>query len=157
MKKILLFLFVLATITLAVEGEKCDTCAANKEYVKCGHYVEMKGDLSYQNSCLVFAQSILEGNSFSRASWYFLVGGDFDNAIKAGKKSLEAKEYFVAELIAEAYILKGDKENAKKYFRLLKKKVPPEVLFLKKHFEILARLYPDKFDSDSAKQLLQES
>lgn len=157
MKKILLFLFALVSITHAAEGEKCDTCAVNKEYVKCGYYVEMKGDLSYQDSCLAFAESIFEGNNFSRASWYFLMGGDFDNAIKAGKKSLEAKEYFVAELIAEAYILKGDQENAKKYFKLLKKRVPPEALFLKKHFEILERIYPDKFKSALAIKLLQES
>ncbi|MEA3418391.1 MAG: hypothetical protein U9Q90_03240 [Campylobacterota bacterium] len=157
MKIIVSILFALVSIGYAAEIEKCDTCAVNKEYVKCGHYVEMKGDLSYQNSCLLFAQSIFEGNNYSRASWYYLIGGDFDNAIKAGEKSLEAKEYFVAELIAEAYILKGDQENAKKYFKLLKKRVPPEALFLKKHFEILERIYPDKFESALAIKLLQES
>ncbi len=144
-------------MTFGSEAKKCDTCAANKEYVKCGYYVEMRGDLSKQDSCLVFAESIFEGNNYSRAAWYYLVGGDFDNTIKAGEKSLEAKEYFVAELIAEAYVLKGDKENAKKYFKLLKKRVPPEALFLEKHFEILARLYPDKFDSDLVLQLLHDS
>ncbi len=157
MKKLVSILFALVSISYAAELEKCDTCAANKEYVKCGYYVEMKGDVSKQDSCLIFAQSIFEGNNYSRASWYFLVGGDFDNAIKAGEKSLEAKEYFVAELIAEAYILKGDQENAKKYFKLLKKRVPPEALFLKKHFEILERIYPDKFKSALAVKLLQES
>ena len=157
MIKIALLLLVAGIVSGATELEKCDTCAVNKEYVKCGHYVEMKGDLSYQKSCLLFAQSIYEGNNYSRASWYFLVGGDFDSAIEAGKKSLESKEYFAAELIAEAYMLKGDQENAKKYFRLLKKRVPLEVLSLEKHFEILARIYPDKFDADQVKQLLQES
>ena len=157
MKIIVSILFALISISYAAESEKCDTCAANKEYVKCGYYVEMKGDVQKQDSCLVFAQSIFEGNNYSRASWYFLVGGDFDNAIKAGEKSLEAKEYFVAELIAEAYILKGDQENAKKYFKLLRKRVPPEALFLKKHFEILERIYPDKFESALAIKLLQES
>ena len=157
MKKILPLLFLLTLMTFGAEAEKCDTCAANKEYAKCGYYVEMKGDLSKQDSCLIFAESIFEGNNFSRAAWYFLLGGDFDNAIKAGEKSLEAKEYFVAESIAEAYILKGDQENAKKYFKLLKKRVPPEALFLKKHFEILERIYPDKFESTLAIKLLQES
>lgn len=157
MKKVIVLFISVVAIVHAVELEKCDTCAANKEYVKCGHYVEMKGDLSYQNSCLLFAESIFEGNNYSRASWYYLLGGDFDNAIKAGEKSLEAKEYFVAELIAEAYVLKGDKDNAKKYFKLLKKRVPPEALFLKKHFEVLARLYPDKFDTALVVKLLQES
>ncbi|MEA3456460.1 MAG: hypothetical protein U9R26_08110 [Campylobacterota bacterium] len=157
MKKVIVLFVSVVAIVHAVELEKCDTCAANKEYVKCGHYVEMKGDLSYQNSCLLFAESIFEGNNYSRASWYYLLGGDFDNAIKAGEKSLEAKEYFVAELIAEAYVLKGDKDNAKKYFKLLKKRVPPEALFLKKHFEVLARLYPDKFDTALVVKLLQES
>ncbi len=157
MKSLLFFFFAIAVFSNAAEAEKCDSCSASKEYVKCGYYVEMKGDLSKQDSCLIFAQSILEGNNFSRASWYFLMGGDVDNAIKAGEKSLEAKEYFVAELLAEAYVIKGDQNNAKKYFKLLKAKVPPEALFLDKHFDILSRLYPDKFDKASAIKLLKES
>ncbi len=157
MKNLLFFFFTISLFANAIEAEKCDTCSASKEYVKCGYYVEMKGDLSKQDSCLIFAQSILEGNNFSRASWYFLMGGDVDNAIKAGEKSLEAKEYFVAELIAEAYIIKGDLNKAQKYFKLLKEKVPAEALFLDKHFEILSRLYPDKFDKASVIKLLKES
>lgn len=157
MKKIILFLFALLVISNAAKLEKCDSCAINKEYAKCSYYVEMKGDLSKQDSCIHFAQNIYEGNSYSRASWYFLVGGDFDSAIRAGEKSLEIKEYYVAELMAEAYILKGDHKNAKKYFVLLKKKVPENAIFLDKHFEILARVYPDKFDESLARQLFKDS
>ena len=64
-------------------------------------------------------------------------------------QSLKDKQFYVGYT--------NNLENAKKYFKLLKKRVPPEALFLKKHFEILERIYPDKFKSALAVKLLQES
>lgn len=82
----------------------------------------------------------------------FLLAGDFDRAIESGKKGLLVKEYYVAEQIAQGYILKGDEENAKKYIKILQKHIKGN-LFLEKHLEVLSRLYPDKFDAKVVKKL----
>ena len=121
MPKIFISLLFLISTIHAIDLKTCDKCSISKEYVKCSYYVEIKGDLSKQDSCLIFAQSMFEGNSFGRASWYYIIAGDLDKALEAGKKALEVKEYFVAEQIAEIFILKNDLENAKKYANLYQK------------------------------------
>ncbi len=137
----------------ATELQKCDTCKTAKEYVKCGYYVEQKADLSKQESCMLYAQSMEEGNSNGRAAWYYLVGGDFKAAIRAGESALKVGEKFAAEHIAEAYILEGDNKKAEQYFSMIGKTSPDAVLMVQKHFEILQRIYPDKFKAESAEKL----
>jgi hypothetical protein len=154
MQIVLFILLSLVSFSNAVDLKKCDKCSISKEYIKCTVYVEQKGDISKQNSCMIFAQSLDEGNSDARASWYYLLGGDFDNVIKTGKNAVKTKEYYAAEQVGEAYLLKGDKKNAKKYFELLKQKAPKSDIFFKKHIEVLSRLYPKKFDSSFAKEFL---
>ncbi len=154
MKKIVISLILLLSSIHAVDLKKCDKCSISKEYVKCSYYVEIKGNLSKQESCLIFAQSMFENNSPGRASWYYLVGGDLDKALEAGKKALKVKEYFALEQLAEIFIIKKDLKNAKKYADLFKKRVPKGAIFIDKHFEILQRVYGDKFDIKIAKGVL---
>ena len=139
--------------THAAELQKCDTCQTAKEYVKCSYYVEQKADLSKQESCILYAQSMEEGNNNGRAAWYYLVGGDFKAAIRAGESALNVGEKFAAEHIAEAYILEGDNKKAEQYFSMIGKTSPNAVLMVQKHFEILQRIYPDKFKAKSAEKL----
>ena len=154
MKKIFISILFLFSTIQATDLKKCDKCSINKEYIKCSYYVEIKGDLSKQDSCLIFAQSMFEGNSIGRASWYYIIAGDLDKALEVGKQALKIKEYFVAEQIAEIFILKNDLENAKKYANLFKKRVPKGSIFIDKHLEILERIYKDKFDIELAKEIL---
>jgi hypothetical protein len=153
MKKILLLILTILGSTYAADLPKCDKCSISKEYVRCGYYVEQKADLSKQDSCLIYAQSMEEGNSNGRAAWYYLVGGDFTAAIRAGESALKVGEKFAAEHIAEAYMLKGDNKKAEHYFLMIGKTSPDAVLMVEKHFEILQRVYPDKFKADSAEKL----
>ncbi len=139
---------------VALDVSKCDKCAASKEYIKCSVYVEKKGDKSRQESCRIYAESLYASHSEARAAWYFLLSGDFDKAIEAGEKGLLVKEYYVSEYVAMAYLLKGDKENAKRYSEILKKYIHGN-LFLEQHIAVLSRLYPDKFDAKVAEKLLK--
>ncbi len=152
-KSFFLSLLVLSS-AFALDVAKCGKCAISKEYIKCSVYVEKKGDKSRQKSCQVYAESLYAGNSEARATWYFLLSGSFDQAINAGEKGLLLGKYYVAEQIAEAYLLKGDKENAKKYSKILKEHIH-ENIFLEKHIAVLSRLYPDKFDANEAEKLLK--
>ena len=152
MLKILLLLICLLQGLLAVDMAKCDACSIGKEYSKCAYYVEMKADKSYQKSCKIYAQSLFENNSAGRASWFFLLAGDFDKAIEAAKVGISVAEDYATEQAAEAYLLKGDMKKAKEYFTLLKKSHPQNGLFLEKHFEILLRLYPQRFDLQKAQE-----
>ncbi len=154
MKKLILSLLAIFSTTYAIDLPKCDKCSIAKEYAKCSYYVETKGDLSKSDSCLIYAQSMYEGTSYGRASWYYLVGKDIDRALEAGEKALKQKEYFVAEQLSEIFILKNDPQNAKKYAELFKKSVPDGIIFVDKHLEILQRVYKDKFDVELAKKLL---
>jgi hypothetical protein len=155
MKKLFLSLLAISSTINAIDLPKCDKCSIAKEYAKCSYYVEIKGDLSKSDSCLIYAQSMYEGTSYGRASWYYLVGKDTDRALDAAQKALKQKEYFVAEQLSEIFIIKNDPQNAKKYADLFKKSVPDGVVFVDKHLEILKRLYKDKFDVELAKKLLK--
>jgi tetratricopeptide (TPR) repeat protein len=155
MVKVLLLLILLIEGVFAVDLAKCDKCSLGKEYSKCAYYVEMKGDRSYQESCRVYAQSLFENNSAARSSWFFLLAGDFDKAIEAGKIGVKVTEDYAAEQVAEAYFLKGDTKEARLYFDMLKKSHPKNGLFLEKHFEILSRLYPKKFQLQKVQKLLK--
>ena len=146
---------VLFTSASALDVLKCDNCSISKEYIKCSIYVETRGDKSKQESCQIYAESLYMANSEARAAWFFLLSGDFDKAIKAGEKGLAVKEFYVAEQIAEAYLLKGDEENAKKYIKILQEHIHGSI-FVTKNIKVLARLYPDIFDAKRAKQLFDK-
>jgi tetratricopeptide (TPR) repeat protein len=156
MKKAVLLTLALLGSAYAADLPKCDKCSISKEYMKCGYYVEQKADLSKQDSCIIYAQSMEEGNSNGRASWYYLVGGDFKAAIKAGESALKVGEKFAAEHIAEAYMLEGDNKKAEKYFSMIGKNTPDAVLMIEKHFEILQKVYPKKFKAETANRLYKQ-
>ncbi len=128
-------------------------CAVGKEYLRCAYYVEKKGDLAQQHSCLTYASGLLEGESPGRASWYFVVGGAFDKAIDAAQKAISRGEYYAYESLGEAWLLKGDIQKAKKAFTGLRTKVPGFELLRDKHFRTLQKLYPKKWDTQTAKAL----
>ncbi len=149
------FLTLLFSTLLTANDPDCDNCSVSKEYAKCTFYVEKKGDLKWQSSCLVFARSIEEGSNFGRASWYYLVGGDFDNAIKAGHRAVDVGELYAVEYVAQAYALKGDMKSAKEYFKKIDTSANENRLLLKKHLEILRRVYPDNFTVAKEDNLIQ--
>ncbi len=153
MQKILFSILLVSGITSAADLSKCDKCSIAKEYMRCGYYVEQKADLSKQDACMIYAQSMEEGNNNGRAAWYYLVGGDFKSAIRAGESALKVGEKFAAEHIAEAYILEGDNKKAEKYFAMIGRNSPDAVLMIEKHFEILQKVYPDKFKAETANKL----
>ncbi len=155
MFKPLLSIALLALTLCADETKICNGCVSGRSYMVCSYYVEKKGDLSKQKSCLEYADSLLRGESPGRASWYYLIGGDFDKAIAAGDAALERGETFALEHIAEASLLKGDKRRAKRAFDSLKKRALKNEAFLKTHFKVLKKLYPKKFDEEEAKSLLK--
>ena len=142
----LFFIPLIATLTLhAQEIQKCDRCSIGKEYMKCSYYVEKKGDLSKQKSCLLYADSLFTGESPGRASWFYIVGGDFDKAIEAANVAIKRGSVFALEHLAEAYLLKGELNKAKQYFHELKQSDFRNDPIITKHFEILRKLYPKKF------------
>lgn len=153
MKKILLLIVVTISSSIAADLSKCDKCSISKEYMKCGYYVEQKADLSKQESCMIYAQSMEEGKNNGRAAWYYLVGGDFQAAIRSGENALKVGEKFAAEHIAEAYMLEGDNDKAQKYFAMIGKNTPDAVLIIKKNFETLQKVYPNKFKAEIANNL----
>ncbi len=142
-------LFLLFWVTLfplyAQQTAKCDRCTIGKEFMRCSYYVEKKGDLSKQKSCLLYADSLFTGESPGRASWFYIVGGDFDKAIEAANIALKRGSIFALEHLGEAYILKGEQNKAQKYFYELKKSDFRNDPIITKHFETLQKLYPEKF------------
>ncbi len=157
MRNALLLSLLLPLFLSGADQPGCDRCFIGKEYMKCSYYVEKEGDLSRQSTCLTYANSLQKGESPGRASWYYIVGGDFAKAVSAGKQAIARGEYFAFEHLAEASLLTGEKEKAKSYFSKLRQKVPQSTLFINKHFMILQKLYPEKFNIKEAKKILQES
>lgn len=153
MRKIIFLSMLTSSVITAADLANCDKCSISKEYMKCGYYVEQKADLSKQDACMIYAQSMEEGNNNGRASWYYLVGGDFKAAISAGEKALKVGEMYAAEHIAEAYLLEGDAQKAQTYFKMLDGSTPDAALMTQKHFEILQKVYPDKFKIETANKL----
>jgi hypothetical protein len=154
MQKPYLLLFVILPLMLtAADKPTCRGCAVGKELLRCSYYVERKGDISKQDACITYAQSLIEGESPGRASWYFIVGGDFKKAIDTAKAALARGEYFAYEHLGEAWLLLGDREKAKAAFANLRQKVPGYEAFTPKHFQTLQKLYPKRWDSQKAKAL----
>ena len=155
MRKYLLPLLTLPIMLTAAEKPACNSCSVGKDLLRCSYYVERKGDLSKQDACMIYAKSLIEGESPGRASWYFIVGGDFKKAIDAAKKAIERGEYYAYEHLGEAWLLMGETEKAKTAFTNLRKRVPGYETFTPKHFETLQKLYPKKWDSKKAEALLR--
>ena len=155
MFKNMLHTLILTGVLLAGHAEAGCNCAVGKEFLRCAYYVEKQGDLTQQKACLTYASGLLEGESPGRASWYFIVGGDFDRAIAAARKAIDRGEYYAFESLGEAWLLKGDTQKAKAAFTELRKAVPGYKPLITKHFETLTRLYPQKWDSTKALTLLK--
>jgi tetratricopeptide (TPR) repeat protein len=143
MKKALFLILAILSFSQATEPKKCDKCSISKEFMRCSYYVLQKADLTYQNSCLVYAKEMQKAGNNGSASWFYIVAGEFDKAIKSGKKSVEVGEKYALEHIAEAYYLKGESEQSKEFFKLLKQNIHDK-LMMEKHFQILQKLYPEK-------------
>jgi tetratricopeptide (TPR) repeat protein len=143
MKKTILLMITILSFSQATETKKCDKCTTAKEYMKCNYYVLQKADLSYQKSCLLYAKEMQNAGNNGSASWFYITAGEFDKAIDSGKQAIKVGEKYALEHIAEAYYLKGNKEKSKEYFKLFKQNKHDNFM-IKKHFEILKKLYPKK-------------
>ncbi len=157
MSKLVLFLLSIAmafgdTISLGFNQE--DAIATTKELGKCNYFVSKKGDLSRQNSCILIANSVLKAHSYRRASWYYLLGGDLGRAFDVATIGMDKGDYYLAETLADIHLIRGDTKNAKKYFKLFVKNVEIDISFVSEHFDILGRVYRDRFSVKRAKALL---
>lgn len=160
MSKTVLFLLSITmafgdTISLGFNQE--DAFATTREYGKCNYFVAKKGDLSRQPSCIMIANSVLKAHSYRRASWYYLLGGDLGRAFDVATIGMDKSDYFLAETLAQIYMIRGDTKNAKKYFKLFIENVDIDVGFVGEHFDILGRVYPDRFSVKRAKALLGDN
>jgi hypothetical protein len=153
MLKSAILLTILPLLLTAAEKPTCQGCSVGKELLRCSYYVERRGDISQQDACITYAKSLIEGESPGRASWYFIVGGEFQKAIEAAKTALARGEYYAYEHLGEAYLLLNDTKKAKAAFSNLRQKVPGYEAFTPKHFQTLQKLYPKKWNSQKAKTL----
>lgn len=156
MQKVIITLLLLLDNSFAQTPTHCDTTAVNKEYLRCTVYVEQRADKSKQSSCMAFAKSMEEGNNFARASWFYILGGDFTAAIKSGEKALKVKDTYAASYLAEAYLLTQEQQKATHYFTMISNAKTDKRELIKKEFEILTRLYPKKFDQKEALKLFSK-
>ncbi len=119
----------------------------------CRIYVENNSLKKYQNSCNIYANSILTENS----TWYYLLGGKFDKVIKYSKtlgKNISSSTY---SNIAHSYLIKDMIPEATRYYELYFEKVNYRNSWMKdinKDFKVLSKLYPKKFDKTKAQKIL---
>ncbi len=149
----LLFIMLMPFILNGADMPVCDKCTASKAFMRCAYYVGEKGDRTHQHACLLYARTLLEGESPGRASWYFILGGDFDQAIAAAKEALTRGEYFAYESLGEAYLLKGMQQEAKAAFAKLTT-LPGYETFIQAHLQTLQKLYPQKDPQKQIRTLL---
>ena len=136
-------------------GAACGNCNVGKAFLRCSYYVEKKGDTSQKQTCHVYADALLDAENPGRASWYYILAGDFDQAIAAARKAIDRGQYYAFESLGEAWLLKGEEEFAKAPFQNLRKAVPGYRKLLSKHFLVLSRLYPKKWQNSKAESLLK--
>lgn len=134
-----------------------DGVATNGSYGKCNYFVSKKGDLSKQSSCMLVANSMLKARIYRRASWYYLLGGDLDRAFSVAIIGMNKGDYYLVENIAEIYMIRGDMDNAKKYFKIFRENVNMDISWVSEHFDILSRIYIGKFSVKRAKALLGDN
>ncbi|WP_200762833.1 hypothetical protein [Nitrosophilus alvini] len=149
MKKIT-FALMFLSVFLSAADCKCDL---NKSELRCNYYVVKKGDTTKQKFCGEYAAYLEKTEVYGKASWYYLVGGEPEKAIETGTKALKSGEHYAAEYIADAYLIEGDVDKAKKYYSHFAKNVSQRNFFINRNFAILERIYK-KFDAKLARELI---
>jgi len=127
-------------------------CAIGRDMVRCDYYVAKNHDLSHQKDCINYAKSIDKDSMFAKASWYYLLGGDKNSAIKSAKEALKIGHHFAGEYIGFAYLMEKNDKEAKKYLNDFKQKVK-NIEYVKRDIETLKSIYKG-FDSIKAYNIL---
>ncbi|MFK5881356.1 MAG: hypothetical protein QM482_03995 [Sulfurospirillum sp.] len=151
MIKTFLIVFLLVVSSESIEI-KCKGCSAGKDMVKCDYYVVKQHNLTYQRSCLAYAQYIDMDGMYAKAAWYYLLGGDKQKAKKSATKALREGYHYAAEYKGFADLLVGNQKEAQKALIFFRNKVK-NIDYAKRDIEIMKYIYIN-FDSKSVDKIL---
>ena len=129
---------LLVIVPLFLLAATCNKCALNKNQMKCEYYVAIKGDKSKAELCESYADYLDKTKVYGRAAWYYLLALKPKKAIEAAKNALKLGEEYANEYLAESYLILGDKQKAKEYYKKLSTH-----FFSKKNLQTLQKLYPN--------------
>lgn len=150
MKKIV---FVILPIFLFAQNS-CDKCYLNKAQIKCDYYVAKNADLSKIDFCKEYASYLREAKAYSKSAWYYLLSKEPKLAIESAKKAIALGQDYALEYLADAYLIEGNRQKAKKYYSRLKKSSSKIDSIVEKNFSILDRLYKE-FNKKEAMKFLK--
>lgn len=154
MIRLVLISFVLLVNLQAVKI-KCSSCTAGKEMARCDYYVARKHDLTKQQSCLAYADSIDSGGMSAKASWYYLLGGDTEKAEISAKRALKLGQHYASEYSGFIYMLNGKFTEAKRSFLFFKHKIK-NIDYAKKDIKAMKHIYKN-FDEKKVFKILFHS
>ncbi len=143
--------FFILFLTLGALLYACN-CKVEGEKIRCDYYVVKKHDTSKSNHCLKYAKTIYSDNMPAKASWYYLLGGDKENAKKSAKKALSIGLDFASEYLGFVYMLDKDYKNAQKQFEKLKKSVK-DTDYVKRDIITMKNRF-DSFDAEKASEMM---
>ncbi len=152
MKKI--FIAILPLILLA-SSKVCTKCDLNRAEMQCNYYVAKKGDTSKKEHCKDYADYLNDTKVYGKAAWYYLLSLEPQKSLEAAKKAVKMKENYAYEYIADVYLIKGDKQKAKEYYKKFKNSVKNVNFFIDRNFKVLDKIYKE-FNEIEAKRLLKD-
>jgi len=152
MKKI--FIAILPLLLLA-SSKVCTKCNLNKAEMQCNYYVAKKGDVSKKEHCKDYADYLNDTKVYGKAAWYYLLSLEPQKAVKAAKEAVKMNENYAYEYIADGYLIKGDKQKAKEYYKKFKENVGNVDFFIDRNFKVLDKIYKE-FNEKEAKRLLKD-
>jgi len=145
--KLILWIF-LSFITTLVFGER--STASKKLEEQCDQEIakDLPDSYIFLKACSTVAQHYEEQKNFNSASWYYLLGGQFEHNT-SNIKPLTTANYTHSN-IAFSYALLGNHENeTKKTFNKYLQQSPIDIAdkTLRGDYKILMRLFPDQKDN----------
>ena len=117
-------------------------CGKGKSMLQCDYYVARLGDKSRQGVCEAYAKVVDTDGAFAQAAWYYLLAGQPEKARRAARRALKQGQTYAAGYLAEALVVLGKSEEARRYRDIFEKTVPKHAYFAKE-IGILKKLYPD--------------
>lgn len=122
---------------------KCAGCSIGKEKLQCDYYVERKGDLSRQKTCLAYAKHVDIDGAYPKAAWYYLLAGEFAKAEASARKALTQGQAYGGEYLAISLWAQGKEKAARKVLNRFLREVPRHD-YLGKDLKTMEMLYPKK-------------
>ena len=108
----------------------------------CDYHVAKRHDRSYQKSCLDYAHYVDIDGAHAKAAWYYLLGGQAEQALKAARKALAQGQNYAAEYAWLALMIQGERQEAGRVMKRYRSTLDAMAKAFDQDLTLIKVLYP---------------